>query len=81
MGTRNEEPVKPSLMTIRNASVRLDMCAESVRRLTHAGTLTAIRPRGAGRGRLIYLDPIEVGLYAQGKFNELREYQRKRKAG
>lgn len=64
---------EPLRVTVRDAAERLDVCAETVRRLIRSGTLRGIYPRGMGPGKPVYLDAGELEMYARGRFAELQD--------
>ncbi len=53
----------------------LGISVATVKTYIDDGFLTAIRPRGKGPGKPVYIDPREVELYANDQLDELRAYQ------
>ena len=78
---RKRPLMAPLRVAMPDAAAMLGVQYGTIRRLVSEGTLTAIRPRGKGVGKPVYLDTHEVKLYAAGQFEELQAYQAKRKGG
>lgn len=64
---------RPLRLPLPEAARMLRLTPDYLRRLTHEGVFTLVRPNGSGAGKRIYLLPAEVEAYAVGGADAVAE--------
>lgn len=77
--SEKRKPRRPLRLSVTSAGEVLDLAPSAVRDLIHNGTFTALAPNGRGRGKRLYLLPVEVEAFATGGREAVEQLRKKAK--